>query len=60
MAKIESKPYMAISGKGEKNCKYCPFKTDYVKKIRIREKIVVSAVTAILLAKISSGYGILP
>jgi len=32
--------YMAISGKGDKNCKWCPFKTDYVncpKENRIRE-----------------------
>ena len=32
--------YLAISGKGDKNCKYCPFKTDYVncpKENRIRE-----------------------
>jgi hypothetical protein len=32
--------YMAISGKGDKNCKYCPFKTDYEKcpkDARIRE-----------------------
>jgi predicted house-cleaning noncanonical NTP pyrophosphatase (MazG superfamily)/Holliday junction resolvase-like predicted endonuclease len=32
--------YMAISGKGDKNCKYCPFKTDYAncpKENRIRE-----------------------
>lgn len=32
-------PYMAVSGKGDKNCKYCPFKTDYVncpKENRIR------------------------
>ena len=32
--------YMALSGKGDKNCKYCPFKTDYVncpKEARIRE-----------------------
>ena len=32
--------YMAISGKGDKNCKYCPFKTDYEKcpkENRIRE-----------------------
>jgi biotin synthase-like enzyme len=31
---------MAISGKGDKNCKYCPFKTDYEncpKEARIRE-----------------------
>jgi biotin synthase-like enzyme len=30
---------MAISGKGDKNCKYCPFKTDYMncpKENRIR------------------------
>ena len=33
-------PYMARSGKGDKNCKYCPFKTDYEncpKDARIRE-----------------------
>jgi hypothetical protein len=33
-------PYMAISGKGDKNCKYCPFKADYEKcpkENRIRE-----------------------
>jgi Holliday junction resolvase-like predicted endonuclease len=32
--------YMAISGKGDKNCKYCPFKTDYAncpKENRIRQ-----------------------
>jgi hypothetical protein len=32
--------YMAISGKGDKNCKYCPFKTNYElcpKENRIRE-----------------------
>jgi hypothetical protein len=32
--------YMSISGKGDKNCKYCPFKTDYAncpKENRIRE-----------------------
>ena len=32
--------YLAISGKGDKNCKYCPFKTDYEncpKENRIRE-----------------------
>ncbi len=32
--------YHAFSGKGDKNCKYCPFKTDYVncpKENRIRE-----------------------
>jgi len=31
---------MAISGKGDKNCKYCVFKTDYEncpKEARIRE-----------------------
>ena len=34
------KKYMAISGKGDKNCKYCAFKTDYEncpKDARIRE-----------------------
>ena len=34
------KQYMAISGKGDKNCKYCVFKTDYEncpKDARIRE-----------------------
>lgn len=38
--KIETRPYMALAGKGEKNCKYCPFKTDYVncpKENRIRQ-----------------------
>jgi hypothetical protein len=33
--------YMAFSGKGDKNCKYCPWKTDYVncpKENRIREE----------------------
>ena len=38
--KLADKPYMAISGKGDKNCKYCPFKTDYAncpKENRIRE-----------------------
>ena len=38
--KLADKPYMAISGKGDKNCKYCPFKTDYVncpKENRIRQ-----------------------
>jgi t-SNARE complex subunit (syntaxin) len=32
--------YMALAGKGAKNCKYCPFKEDYVncpKENRIRE-----------------------
>lgn len=32
--------YPAVSGKGDKNCKYCPFKTDYEncsKESRIRE-----------------------
>jgi hypothetical protein len=28
--KNETREYLAISGKGDKNCKYCPFKTDYV------------------------------
>jgi hypothetical protein len=27
--KVEDRKYMAISGKGAKNCKYCPFKEDY-------------------------------
>jgi hypothetical protein len=39
--KLADKPYRAISGKGDKNCKYCPFKTDYVncpKENRIREE----------------------
>ena len=38
--KNEAREYMAISGKGDKNCKYCPFKTDYVncpKDARIRQ-----------------------
>jgi hypothetical protein len=38
--RIADKPYMARSGKGDKNCKYCPFKTDYVncpKEGRIRQ-----------------------
>jgi hypothetical protein len=38
--KNAERPYLAISGKGDKNCKYCPFKTDYVncpKENRIRE-----------------------
>ncbi len=37
--KLADKQYMAISGKGDKNCKYCPFKTDYTncpKENRIR------------------------
>jgi hypothetical protein len=37
--KLADKPYMAISGKGDKNCKYCPFKTNYMncpKENRIR------------------------
>ena len=32
--------YLAIAGKGSKNCKYCPFKEDYAncsKEARIRE-----------------------
>lgn len=32
--------YLAVSGKGDKNCKYCPFKTDYEncpKESRIRQ-----------------------
>lgn len=32
--------YPAVSGRGDKNCKYCPFKTDYIncpKENRIRE-----------------------
>ena len=36
----DARKYMAISGKGDKNCKYCPFKTDYEncpKEARIRE-----------------------
>jgi hypothetical protein len=39
--KLSDKPYRAISGKGDKNCKYCPFKTDYAncpKENRIREE----------------------
>ncbi len=38
--KNADRPYLAISGKGDKNCKYCPFKTDYAncpKETRIRE-----------------------
>ena len=34
-----NKEYVALSGKGEKNCRYCPFKTDYTncpKEARIR------------------------
>lgn len=37
----ETRPYAAISGKGDKNCKYCPFKADYEhcpKDSRIREQ----------------------
>ena len=37
--KLAEQQYEAISGKGDKNCKYCPFKTDYVncpKENRIR------------------------
>jgi hypothetical protein len=38
--KNETREYLAISGKGDKNCKYCPFKTDYAncaREGRIRE-----------------------
>jgi hypothetical protein len=38
--KNADREYMAISGKGAKNCKYCPFKEDYEncpKESRIRE-----------------------
>ncbi len=38
--KNADRPYLSISGKGDKNCKYCPFKTDYAncpKEARIRE-----------------------
>lgn len=38
--KNAERQYMAISGKGDKHCKYCPFKTDYEncpKENRIRE-----------------------
>ena len=38
--KNADRAYMAISGKGDKNCKYCPFKTDSVncpREGRIRE-----------------------
>jgi hypothetical protein len=37
--KLADRQYEAISGKGDKNCKYCPFKTDYAncpKENRIR------------------------
>ena len=37
--KNETRTYLAISGKGDKHCKYCPFKTDYEncpKSARIR------------------------
>jgi hypothetical protein len=37
--KLADRQYEAVSGKGDKNCKYCPFKTDYVncpKENRIR------------------------
>ena len=38
--KVEDRKYMAVAGKGAKNCKYCPFKEDYEncpKEDRIRE-----------------------
>jgi hypothetical protein len=38
--KNDTRTYNAISGKGDKNCKWCPFKTDYTncpKENRIRE-----------------------
>jgi predicted house-cleaning noncanonical NTP pyrophosphatase (MazG superfamily) len=38
--KNETREYLAVSGKGDKNCKYCPFKTDYAncaREGRIRE-----------------------
>ena len=38
--KNTERDYLAISGKGDKNCKYCPFKTDYEncpKESRIRQ-----------------------
>jgi hypothetical protein len=28
--KLADRQYEAVAGKGDKNCKYCPFKTDYV------------------------------
>ena len=37
--KLADRQYEAVAGKGDKNCKYCPFKTDYVncpKENRIR------------------------
>ena len=37
--KLAERQYEAVSGKGDKNCKYCPFKTDYTncpKENRIR------------------------
>jgi len=37
--KLTDQQYKAIAGKGDKNCKYCPFKTDYAncpKENRIR------------------------
>lgn len=37
--KLADRQYNAIAGKGDKNCKYCPFKTDYTncpKENRIR------------------------
>jgi hypothetical protein len=27
--KMQQATYHAVAGKGAKNCKYCPFKTDY-------------------------------
>lgn len=38
--KNTERDYLAVSGKGDKNCKYCPFKTDYEncpKESRIRQ-----------------------
>ena len=38
--KNTERDYMALAGKGSKNCKYCPFKEDYencAKESRIRE-----------------------
>ena len=38
--KNTEREYLAVSGKGDKNCKYCPFKTDYEncpKESRIRQ-----------------------
>jgi hypothetical protein len=38
--KNADRKYLALAGKGAKNCKWCPFKTDYVncpKENRIRE-----------------------